>query len=327
MQLTSSFAPHLSSKVYLKQSYTNLTKKGSTLQAMTNKFDALWHLFVRICNAGGILSFNKTISQNPLSWKFKLHQVFCAAATIIFVMTMAYTLLAVTDNFVVTIFTCAGLMIYIAVTFGPLKLVWEYEKFITVIDWCRKLYENENWEGSIQVIAKTHFDTTFSWCMKIMSNLTRLLVLDAFMVTIAWAAVGQMLHLLDKYRAPMPFILPVKKQDTWVVFFVNMTIQFCGNYVGTVLGGLLMSIFVTIFMHFTTYLDVIEEVIQKVVESNKFVKLEVAAKDEKDADFIEVLQEIDEATGNQEEMTMNEDFKDLDHFIQVVVDMLADFYQ
>lgn len=299
---------------------------------MDNKFDELWYLFVKICNAGGILSFNKSIGQKQLSWKLKLHSKFCVTAVSVFVMTMLYTLLTVTNNFVVTIFTCAGLMIYIAVTFGPIRLTWEYEKFIEVIAWCRGLHEDENIDHNVQQIAKKKFDKTFYWSMKVMKYATRLLVLDAFFVTVVFAAVAQLLPgdmLLAKYRAPMPFILPVKNQDTWVVFFVNTLIQFCGNYVGTVLGGLLMSIFISIFMHFMAYLDVILEVIDNAKDFNKIQCsiVKVAGSNDRDADLIEVLREIDEKCVNQDGTIMNQGLNDFDYFIQVVVDMLADFYR
>lgn len=301
---------------------------------MGNKFDELWQLFVKICNAGGILSFNKTLGEMQFSKKLKLLQKFCVTVTSLFVLSMFYTLVTVTDNFVVTIFTSAGLIIFITVVFGPLKLVLEYENFIKVIQWCRKLHNNESFEPNVAQIARYHFDTVFNWSMKIMSNVTKLLVLDAFMVTIVFAALGQLLPgdmLLEKYRAPMPFILPVKHQDTWVVFFVNLMIQFCGNYVGTVLGGLYMSIFMTIFLHLAAYLDVIVKVIQKAKILDKTVKVNATitttVMNVQEADLIEVLREIDEETAKDKGTTKSKDLDDFDHFIETVVDMLADFYE
>lgn len=296
---------------------------------MGNKFDELWRLFVRICNAGGILSFNTTLDVKEVNWKLKFHQKFCITATSAFVTTMLYTLVTVTENFVTTIFGIAGLLIYVTVYFGPLKLVWDYERFIKVIDWCRKLHNDENFDPNVAHIAKRHISTAVNWSMKIMSNITRLLVLDAFVVTIVWAAVGQLWPgnvLLDKYRAPMPFILPIKNQDTWTAFFVNLMIQFCGNYVGTVLGGLFMSIFMTVFLHFSAYLDVVLEVVEKANLSKKstgFIKVMNA----QDADLIEVLREIDEETTKHEDVTKHKDLNDFDHFVETVVDMLADFYE
>ncbi|KAJ6643270.1 hypothetical protein Bhyg_08228 [Pseudolycoriella hygida] len=286
---------------------------------MTFNFQELWSFYAKVCAAAGILTFMKPEDQTIF---LKLYQKLCQFVFSLFVLSMVYTLVTQHTHLIVVIIASSGLVIYFAISAGPILLHLNHDEFMTVISWCQSFHNNNaHFDPKLEDLGKKFFEIAGHKSMKMMKIFSFLLAFDGFACTILFTFVANLLPgdtLLAEYQPPLPFDVPFynNEQATPESFRINLFIQTAGIINGTLLGSVVMSIYFVIFIHLLTYLDVVLAIV------GEFNGCLIGRKRNElldSGEFVEVLYQIQE--------TLESEADEFSTYTKIIVDMCSQFHE
>ena len=143
------------------------------------------------------------------------------------------------------------------------SLVRYQERYLDVIDWCRNIYNLDQYHMLVRPEAISQLDKTSKFCDRLIHVIFVFLTVDSICITLGFAIVSQFLpnEIIGKYQPPLPYYLPFLEKENWVTYTITLILQCFGAHISGTYYGYLIVIFSTISIHFLKYLDLIYETV------------------------------------------------------------------
>ena len=134
------------------------------------------------------------------------------------------------------------------------------------------------------------------------------------MAVIVFAIIGLFLpeEIYPKYTTPLPFCLPIKNRDNWIVYSVTLFIQIISNFTTGIHFIYSFCIFITISFHIMGYLDIILEVIEEI---KSYLLIERDFDSTKKKKVMQAWNETSEETQQEKHWSYKEQIKELSDMI------------
>lgn len=154
------------------------------------------------------------------------------------------------------------------------SIVRNQEKYLQLLEWCRNIYDLDQYHTLIRVKAMKKLSKTQKFCNTIINVIFVGLISDILLITIGIALISKFLpdEIYPKYQPPVPIYLPFFEEKKLIDYLINLSIQSCGALITAQSFAYLLNIFLTVSIHILTYLDLIYETIvqmKKVLSLNE----------------------------------------------------------
>lgn len=234
---------------------------------MADSFEKIWEFLVKINSFAGLFTFKENLvksrKQRCLKW-------FCRLNAVCLLIMPINTILMFRNDLMYFIISATFLLTIIFTWFSCFTLLHNQETVLEIIDWCRNIYNLDQYHMLVIPKAWSQLDYTKKFCYKAVKVIFFLFNFDGFLVTIGLAIVFQLKpgEAFGKYQPPLPFYLPFVKQNNWATYAITLFLQtfglntLCQHFI------YLVAIITTISIHLLRYLDLIYET---VTQMNLFV--------------------------------------------------------
>lgn len=140
-------------------------------------------------------------------------------------------------------------------------------KVMKLIDWCKKMYDPENYSlmfgESTYKIAKKHIYKAYKrttlmlkWSPIIIHANTAIATLGVGVIALF---LPETIH--KRYNLPVPFYLPFKNQETWLHYGITVVAQ-CGSGISlSAVVTLDFGVFMCVVLHIFSYLDTVHSIV------------------------------------------------------------------
>lgn len=213
------------------------------------------------------------MENSPLRIQFKIHRflMFCLyLATLIIVLS---TLFQFSNSLLVLILSLCTLVLLLTSGTAMFNMIRCSKDVKTVIEWLRNKEERH----------QNEFKTAITKCNKWIKYLTIIIFVFGTGSGIVIFLIGAIFPglLFDKFKLPMPLYLPVKNQETWLVYFISSFLQIGGYFQGNCIGTVTCCLAISLYFDLTAYFDVILMEIKKLktnIAMNNLPKPKVSRK-------------------------------------------------
>lgn len=137
-----------------------------------------------------------------------------------------------------------------------------------------ELRKTLNWGLEVQALKSAFMTDARRVCTKFTKFLAFYFIFIWFMTSFGTTALNYMVPHEEKYRPPIPFMLPVEDQDQLHIFLIKVVIEFSLITISIALACLSYGIFGIICVIYQAYLDVISEKIDQ-LQKKSIKKFEI----------------------------------------------------
>lgn len=227
---------------------------------MTNNFDNIWKTVVKINSFAGLFTFKENAIKNRKQECFKW---FCLFSYIGINILLSNTVYLNRTDLMMFIISGTVQVISIVVGLSCFILVCYQEDYLVVLDWCRNIYDFDQYHPLVKAKAINQLGEVNKMCYKILNIMFVVFTADALCITLGFAIICQILpfNIVEEYQPPVPFYLPILEQNNSITYLITVFMQSSGFYILVQYYIYLLAPTIIVSMHFLKYLDLINETV------------------------------------------------------------------